>query len=473
VAAAEALRHEAEALLARERAWWPQRVGETYALGDALFDWALRENHPSHPPLVGRARRLERLEKTFSQFVEDHRDHPGLQDEVRRARFQLAEIALARGDATAADALLARALEAGSVGKEGPVEPRRLARFRVVQFSLVAEQAELAAARAILTRARRAVAELDPDSPETRFFMASLDFHESQLRTRAGEETAALASLQRAAAQLNALADAHPDVAFLRSEMAECHLRASELLDRRGEVARAEKLRRQAAEQLVELLEQAPEDLDLRLALAGCYGAMAEAAVLAGKIGKAESMSGAALKLLGQILPHRPASAAVRVRLAAQKGLMAGLQRDRGRGESALALYDEALGTLEEMMGQEEPDPRVRYRYALLIWQRGRMLGFNDQPEGELRAEQRAVELLRALRETRFGEMHREALERSLGYLLGDLGHALQRQDRPQEAAEVFRQAVAVWQQRVRQRPGHEESLEALRWNRQRLEAIE
>jgi tetratricopeptide (TPR) repeat protein len=239
-----------------------------------------------------------------------------------------------------------------------------------------------------------------------------------------------------------------------------------------GEMGDARSLRQLASDKLLELIEESPKDLNLRLELAGCYGAIAESALLAGDVVQAESMSNGAVKLLTDILPQRPDSVVARSRLAAQRGLMAGILRDRGEGEKALEMYDEGLRLLEGLAVSETGDPMARYRYALLTWERGRMLGFSGKREAEIVAEQHAVEMLEKLLETPYGVSRGEQIRRSLGYLLGDLGHAAQLAGKDELSSSAFTQAVKTWENLNRERPGSEEYEEALAWNRQRLDDV-
>jgi tetratricopeptide (TPR) repeat protein len=180
-------------------------------------------------------------------------------------------------------------------------------------------------------------------------------------------------------------------------------------------------------------------------------------------------MSEAAVKLLVEVLPQRPDSVEARSLLAAQRGLMAGILRDRGKSEESMELYDEGLRLLEGLTVGEKADPVARYRFALLTWEKGRMLGFSGQRAEEIEHETKAVNLLRDLLEGSYGVSRGEQVRRSLGYVLGDLAHAAQLAERGKLAEESFSEAVKVWEDLSRERPSNEEYEEALEWNRQRL----
>jgi hypothetical protein len=117
----------------------------------------------------------------------------------------------------------------------------------------------------------------------------------------------------------------------------------------------------------------------------------------------------------------------------------------------------------------EKADPVARYRFALLTWEKGRMLGFSGERDKEVEHEERAVAILEELLESPYGVSRGEQIRRSLGYVLGDLGHAFQLAGKKESAAEQFSRSVKVWEVLSRERPGYEEYEEALEWNKQRL----
>jgi tetratricopeptide (TPR) repeat protein len=252
-----------------------------------------------------------------------------------------------------------------------------------------------------------------------------------------------------------------------------CYLSSATILDGMGEMGDARTVRTLAADVLVDLIKEKPTDLGLRIDLAGCYGAIAGSALIAGDLNNAESMSKAAVKLLEGVLPQRPDSAEARSLLAAQRGLMAGILRDRGKSEEAMDLYDEGLRLIEGLAVGDKADPMARYRYALLTWEKGRMLGFSGNRTKEIEFEEKAAEALEELIETPYGVARSEQIRRSLGYVLGDLGHAAQMGDKGELSASSFTRAVKVWEQLSRERPGNEEYEEALAWNRHRLEDLQ
>ena len=443
-------------------------------MNDRLFTWAMEQGNRSLPPLDGRELRLARLEDYFRRFIERTGGVDALEDERARASLKLAEIALAQSDPAKAAPLLAEAVEKIGVEERTIDLELRLATDRLM-LALLWQERGGPEAEAALAEARQAlealpVGELDGD--RVMQLLSILDVRQARELARGGDDANALELLHRATRNLNVLADGRPEAAVLRSELVSCYLSSATILDGMGELGDARTARMLGAEELLRLIEESPEDLNLKIELAGCYGAIAESAVLAGDVGNAEAYSKAAVTLLTDVLPQRPDSAVARSRLAAQRGLMAGILRDKGKQEEALELYDEGLRLLEGLTVGEKSDPVARYRFALLLWEKGRMLGFSGERAQELEHEERAARMLEDLLETSYGAGRSEQIRRSLGYVLGDLGHAAQLAGNAARSREAFSEAVKVWEALSEDRPGSEEYEEALAWNRQRLEDV-
>ena len=467
---------ESEALakqtLQAESTTWLARIEESRSIGDRLFAWAMEKGNRNLPPLDGRELRLARLENFFERFIERTEEVKGLEEERARARLQLAEISLASGDPVEAAERLESAISvAGSLEEAGAELELRLATDRLFLALLRQESndPETDASFAIARQALEAVPQSEVDADRVSQLLAILDIHESRQLAAAGDEAKALELLHRATQELNRLVLDRPEVTILRSELVSCYLSSATILDGMGEMGDARTVRTLASDVLVDLIKEKPADLNLRIELAGCYGAIAESALIAGDLKNAESMSKAAVKLLVEVLPQRPDSAEARSQLAAQRGLMAGILRDRGEGEEAMELYDEGLRLIEGLTVGEKADPVARYRYALLTWEKGRMLGFSSDRSEEIEYEKKAVSILEDLLESPYGISRGEQIRRSLGYVLADMGLAAQLEDENELSKETFTKAVNVWETLSRERPGNEEYQEALEWTRQGL----
>ncbi len=461
-------------VLQYEKDLWLARLEESRATGDRLFAWAMEKGHRKLPPLDGREQRLKRLELYFQDFITRTAEVGALKEERARARLQLAEISLAKGDPATAAQRLKEALESAGELPAGPDLDLRLATDRLLLALSFQERNDPSALDAFESarKALQALPQVDVDGDRVQQLLAVLDFHESRLLAAAGNDALALERLLGATRSLNRLADRRPDVAVLRSELAACYFSSATILDGIGQMGDAREVRTLASEELLRLLKQDPGNLELRLDLAGCYGAMAEAALLSGDVASAEATSKSAVKLLEELMRQWPDRAEVRSRLAAQRWLMAGILRDRGEPEQALKLIEEGILLVERIAVGESADPTAKYRLAMLLWQKGRMSGADGKREDEIELQTRGADLMRKLASSDDDFVRAEQVRRSLGYLLGDLGHAAQRAEKKEMAESIYREAVAVWAQLNRERPQNEEYKEGMEWSQQRLNEL-
>jgi hypothetical protein len=472
---AEARMEKARIELEYEREVGLARLEASRLIGDHLFSWAMEKGHRSLPPLDGRELRLKRLERYFEDFLTRTASIETLADERARARLQLSEIALAAGDAPAATKRLDEALKAWEAL---PMDADL--RFRVATNSLLLALLRQTQADpqtdAAFAAARKAFADVprvgvDADLLDQR--LATLDFHEAKLLAAKGDDTRALEQLMRATQTLNRIADQRPDAVILRSELAACYLSSATILEGIGNLGDAREVRTLAMTELNRLLGKRPGDPALRLELAGCHGAMAEAALLSGDITGAESLSREALKLLDGLLIEQPDHAEALSRKAAQLGLRAGIRRDRGMAAEAMADFEEGIRLLERLRASAPENQLVSYRLGLLWWQKGRMLGMAGKRNEEISLIAKAKSLLADLEASPAAAGPRpEQLQRSIAYLLGDFGHALQLSNRAPDAEKAFAEAVVLWEGLLRSRPQSEEYSEGLTWCRQRLDDL-
>jgi tetratricopeptide (TPR) repeat protein len=472
-ASALAAKETAQREMEYERDLGLARLEASRLIGDRLFDWAMEKGHRSLPTLDGRELRLKRLERFFEDFLTRTGEIGKLAEERANVRLQLAEVSLAAGDAEAAERRLGEAIEGwAGAAMDGDMK-LRLGRNALLLALLKKEKGREDAAQSF-TAARtalEAVPQADVDTQRLLQLVAILDFHEAKLLAAGGDDAKALGQLMRATKTLNELADTRPDAAVLRSALAACYLSSATILEGIGKLGDAREVRSLAASEMVRLLKENPTNIGLRLELAGCYGAMAEAAVLSGDVGSAQTLSDEAMKLLDEILRQRPDSTVAAARKAAQLGLRAGLLRDEGKSEEALAAFEEGIKLLERQGADR--DEMVGYRLALLWWQKGRMLGFGGEKDKELDLLAKAREALRGL-EARGADsgIPAEELQRSGAYLLGDLAHALELSGKTEDAKEIYREAVALWESLSKSRPQSEEYQEGLEWIRQRAKGI-
>lgn len=454
-----------------EKDRWLARLEASRAIGDHLFAWAMEKGHRRLPPLDGRERRLKRLEDYFQDFVIKNADIDNLKEERARARLQVAEVSLAKGDPKEAAKRLEEAFDSMTDLPPGPDLDLRLATDRLLLGLLLQDRNDPDAGPAfqMARRALNAIPQADVDADRVQELIAILDFHESRLLAAAGKDNEAAEGLIRATEVLKRLCAQRPDATILQSELASCFLSSATILDGMGLMGDARDTRAKASEILLAMLKADPGDLDIRLDLAGCYGAIAEAAMLSGDVAATEAMSKNAVKLLEEVKSQRPEDPDVRSLLAAQRWLSSRILRDRGNAEEALRVIDDGILLIEGIAVDESADPVAKYRLALLFWQKGLLLTSADKQEEAITYQTRAAALLRKLVGSDYGLVRSEQIRRSLGYVLGDLGHAARLAKKPELAQVAFGEAVAIWSILNRERPQNEEYEECLAWSQQRL----
>lgn len=466
---AEKRAEDAKATLESERVASLAQLQASRLVGDHLFAWAMASGQRALPPLDGREQRLRQLASYFEDFLTRTAEITELTGERARARLQLAEIALASGDADAATQRLGVALEALK-GEQMDAELRlRLATDRLLLALLQQSDAAFTDARKALAEIPQAEADADRLSQLT----AILDFHEANRLAARGEDAKALEQMTRATQTLNRLADQRPDSAVLQSELAACYLSSAAVLEGIGTPEDAREVRAKALQELTRLLKKSPDDFGLRLELAQCNAALAEAAIQTGDARGAETLSKEAIKLLGNLLAEQPDNREVQLRLAAQLGLSADLMRDRGQAAAALAAFDEGLELLDKLRSAAPDDSNVKYRLALLGWQKAKLVGIGTKHDEEIRLTTEARAILSQLEaEHQAGGPSLEQIQRSTGYLLGDLSHALQLAKKKTEAKATLEEAATYWETLVKARPKSDEYAEARGWCRQRLKTL-
>lgn len=452
------------------------RLEASRLLGDRLFSWAMEKGHRRLPPLDGRTQRLKNLERYFEDFLSRTSAVPELHDEQARVRLQLAEISLAAGESDKAITRLGEALEAWKAMPASSELKFRMATNRLL-LALLLQSNNDPRMEGAFVDARKALAEVpqaDVDADRLQQLSAILDFHEAKQLSSRGDGAKALQQLMSATQTLNRLAGERPDSVVLRSELAACYLSSATILEGMGNLGDARETQALAAAEILKLLKENPADPALRLDLAGCYGSMAEAAVLSGDIGEAETRSAEALKLLQELVRERPDHTEAIARMAAQIGLRAGLMRDRGEAENALKAFDEGIRMLEGVRASDPENSLVSYRLALLWWQKGKILGMAGKRNEEVELIRRAQGLMTKLESDKNpGGPPMEKIQSSSGYLLGDLGHALQLAGKKEEAKGAFGESVGFWERLLESRPQSEEYQESLAWCRQRIKELE
>lgn len=460
--------------LATGKSTWLTRLEASHRLSDQLFAWLAEHTYPELPALDPAKTRIPQLEQAYQKWLKETENLPELAEERARAQLHLSELALAQGNPSLAQSRFDRAHENIADIPSSPALQLRLATHRVVLALLFQKQSDPAAVEAFdaARRAVEALSDTEIASDEIDYLSASLDLHESQQIAQDGNPERALTLIQSANQTLNRLHDQRPDHAIIRSEMARSYLASASLLDGMGKREEAQTSHQLAAKTLHKLLEESPDSPDLQVDLAGSYGRMASYAMITGDTDLAEQHSTAASKILTDVLAEHPDHMLARARLASQHALIAGLLRDRGEAAKALSRYDLGLSLIQDELSKPNANPGVLYHGALVIWQRAKMIGFRGDHHEEIDQLNRAIQLLESLLTTPYGKQRNEQIQRTLGYLYGDRGHASQSAKQINPAKQAFSRAIAIWDSLHQDRPSHAEYAEALDWNRQRLNAL-
>lgn len=472
---AQAAATEAKQTLSYERDRFRVRMEAAKQVGDRLFSWSIEEGHRQLPPLDGREVRLKRLESTFEEFLERTAKIEALEEARAMTRVQLAEIALALGDAEKAAERLKGSIAEWSQREMSSEMQLRMARNRL-SLALLRQSKDVDGLVESFSEARsalEAVPKTEVDHDRLTQLLAILDFHEAHWLATHDQEGQALEQLLRATQSLNRLADERPDSAVVRSELAACYLSSATILEGMAKLGDARDVRSLAVRELTRLLKENPGDVSIRSDLAGAYGAMAEAAMLSADVASAEAASEQALALLDPLIRERPDLTIAVARKSAQLGLRAGIERDRGHAEEALKGYNQAIRLLEELRLTHPKDAIAAFRLAALWWQKANLLGNTGDGEKQIPLLMKARELLIQLEIEPNPEGPRpEKIQTTLAYLLGDLGHAQQLEGELEQARETFTESRDRWSDLLTSRPQSEEFQEALSWVKGRLDDL-
>lgn len=474
VAAAAAEQQKAEQTLINERTQWIEKIKASREVGDKLFDWALTKGHRDLPPLDGRETRLQQLEAYYQQFLRESALMPELEEERARAQLQLAEIALALGDAAKAAQLFETALPAIKKHQHDAAWTVRIAADQLILAMLWQKSGDERSAEAFVA-ARMFIDALPKsgvDLDRIKQLQAILDYHEATILANKGESTQALEQLMRASTQLNALADVRPEITVLRSELANCYLNSATILEGMGQMGDARETRVLAVNELLTLLKTKPKDFTLRLLLAGTYASMAETSMLAGDVSSADQLSQNATKLLEQLIREQPENSLVATRLASQRIVAASLLEDRGESAKAREVVESGIKLMENVVAKEKADALAQFHYGRLLWEKGRILGATGDRKQGIALYQQALGILQPLAPKDHGELRSDHIRRHIGYLHSDLGHVAQLDKNNELAKQSFAASVAIWEALLKEQPQQQEFRELLLWTQSRLKEL-
>jgi serine/threonine protein kinase/tetratricopeptide (TPR) repeat protein len=474
VTLAQAEKQKAEQALINDRAQWIEKLRASRQIGDNLFTWALSKEHRNLPPLDGRETRLQSLEAYYQQFINEASLLPELSEEKARAKWQLAEISLAKGQADLAAKQLEISLPDIQKYDHDASWSVRIATGELL-LALLWQSSGDERSDAAFKDARTAIAALPKsavDLDRIKQLTAILEYHEAANIAKKGEAEKALEQLMRATTLLNEIADVRPEVTVLRSELADCYLNSATILEGMGQMGDARETRVLAVNELLAQLKAKPKDFAIRLSLASTYGAMAETSMLAGDVTSADQLSQNSIKFLEQLLREQPENIQATIRLASQRIIVASLLEDRGETIKAREAVDKGIKLLENIIAAEKPDPLATFHYGRLLWEKGRILSASNQRKPAFALYQQALLLLEPMCEKDHGVLRAEHIMRHLGYLHSDMGHAAQLDKNIDQAKRSFAASISIWKELLKLQPQNEEYQELLQWSQGRLKEL-
>jgi tetratricopeptide (TPR) repeat protein len=307
---------------------------------------------------------------------------------------------------------------------------------------------------------------------------AMLNYREAQNFSVAGEYAKALDQLRGATRQFHELITARPDVTRLRSELSECFLASANVLESMNDFGNAREVRALAVIEINKLIKSHPRDISLQLTLCETYTALAHAALIAGDSLSVDQLSKNAITLLKNVLAQEPKNVVAATKLAAQHYFRATLFEDMGEAANAIDSVDNGLKLLEFAEKSEvsadgqHADALPRYYKALLLWQKGRLVG------GKSRAQERTLqnEALVILRHLQTNQQHpqlrREHILMNLAQLLSDMAHVSHIDKNKKTAKELFLAAAKEWEKLVELQPENPDYRGAADWCNERIKEL-
>jgi eukaryotic-like serine/threonine-protein kinase len=401
-------------------------------------------------------------------------------EEYARMTLQLAEIALFAKDSKKATSSFTEALAAWHTLEKSPSQQMRLAANQLLLAMLQQSQGEKQASASYLM-ARKALDEVPQEKvnrDHLTLLKAMLNYREAQNHSAAGEYAKALDQLRAATRQFHELITARPDVARLRSELSECFLASANVLESMNDFGNAREVRALAVIEINKLIKSHPNDIAVQLTLCETYTAMAHAALIAGDSLSVDQLSENAITILKKVLSQEPQNFIAATKLAAQHYFRATLHEDIGDAAKAISSVDDGLKLLEfAEMAEVSPDAQntdalPRYYRALLLWQKGRLLGGNSRVQ-ESALQNEALEILRNLKTNQqHPQLRSEHILMNLAQLLSDMAHVSHIDQKKDSAKEFFLAAAKEWETLAKLQPDNIDYRNAADWCRERIKEL-
>lgn len=415
--------------------------------------------------------RLSLLEENLKQFLSLKSSDSRILEQVPKIRLQLAEIAIHKNDVTTATPRLKEAIAAHDLKKESPAFQARIA-ADLLHLAILQQMNGHAESSQTYQDVRKILAAIPRQGDmldRTKLLSAILNYKEAQNFSAIGDTAKALEQLHAATTQLNELTKAHPDSAYLRKELSECFLASANVLESMNDLGNAREVRNLAVAELTKIIASHPQDRMLQLKLCETYTTLAHAAFIAGDITSLEQHNKDAQELLHKILSTDPRNPPAATKLAAHTYFRASLAEDHGDAAAALTLCNEGIKLLDFPLSENSQDPLPQYYHALLLWQKGRLLGAKNRDQ-EIAMQKEAQTILVGMKKNGLHpHLRKEHILMNLAQLLSDIAHTYHRSQQPNVAKEYFMAAEKEWLILAETHPDNLDYRGQVLWCRERL----
>lgn len=469
--------HEKRLLLAgqhnNESAWLAQIMAMKQNT-DILFESVFEPTDRLQSDAENVYRRLALLEGNLTQFLSLKSNDLRIVEQLPKVRLQLAEIALHKKDDTSASLRLMEAIAAHDLKKAPAAFQVRVA-ADLLHLAMLQQLNGRAESSQTFQDVRKALAAIPPQRDlldRTKLLRAILNYKEAQNFSASGDHAKALEQLHAATSQFNDLTKAHPDSAYLRKELSECFLASANVLENMNDLGNAREVRNLAVAELSKIVAKHPQDPSFQLKLCETYTTLAHAAFLAGDISSLEQHNKDAQEILNRILAKDPRNQSAATKLAAHTYFRSSLKQDTGDAAAALTLCNEGIKLLDFTLSEKIQDPLPHYYRALLLWQKGRLLGVNSRDQ-EIALEKEAQAILVGMKNNGLNpHLRKEHILMNLAQLLSDIAHAYHRSQQPNVAKEHFLAAEKEWLMLAEIHPENLDYRGQVLWCRERLKEL-
>ncbi len=446
------------------RITWNSQIRSSREIGDTLFRWVIERGSTALPTLEGRKERVARLVTYFQSFIKTHGGLADWQEEVNRARLQLAELSLAMGDEQQAEQELSKAMESAG----DAIDSVRFFRARALLGLLSHKKGDNGRALEFL----EPIIEQEPlQTREVYQLRVAAGVALARIYAVSGDYEKSRNTYSAVMSDLEALGQIMPELLMPKAKLARMQLEEAFVADGQGEFSNALSLRKKAAEGLAELVTAHPSYTPGRVELAGVHRALAETALVSGDHDTTAREIALANQQLSAITGKTNAAGLVEV--AAVLGTHAILLRDRGDRMGAGDKISRAITQVETILSVHPQHAEASYRKAQLLMIKSSMLGDTGDQAAELEYGAECYKLLQSVEEKApWPPMRKRAVKREMAIAAGNLGHAALRMGEKETAQSWLLKAIDCWEKLSKENPKNEEYSEGALWGRSELEKL-